>query len=476
MAAMREQLVEFVSKLGVRTDFDYVVPVERKGMALLRLLIGQGAAVPREAVISSRAVSRLPAESVSGKRFLVFDDTLLTGNGIDGVAKEIRAIGSGLPEVPKVATAAFFVHRYCAHSPNFALMRGLSDEQYETARRGILACVTASGQFLLDTDHIPLEFSFSARQGEVARWLSALGTPIVIPQPPGPPALALTFHRPRYFSTDHLALPEGASLQRVVCKLRCRLHPGRMWLVAMAYPSLPIHIDRRQCSLRSIAHSLCAALQDSAPASRCGDQHNLAAEDCFRCCGLVSSVELMRQSLVRLSGLFAKNDVRLERISMEHIPALYPGIDLERLRNQVTVIVKDALQQRQQASPAPTGLLRAGERSERYALAVEMALFHRRTMTESQGEAMREGPTSPSEGALSFRAIADSSTFFADEVEHSRAWDILIDRGRVIGTMVREYDNEGMTRLAHGLRLNGESVRRSTGKLYAVWGREYGFR
>jgi hypothetical protein len=468
------QLSRFLSERRIGKDFEFIVPVERKGMALVRKL-GSSLSIPVESIVSSSAIDRVPPGFFRQARTLVFDDSLLSGTGMSHTVEELARKGCSDRDEGGVSTSAFLVHENCKYPVDFAYYDQLAEEDYERQRRKILTFIADSEEFLLDTEHVPLRFRCPVATEEVEGVLLNLGDLLIIPAAGGREGISLTIHRPGLIEGDGPTLLQTVTKQMVVCKLRFRLSDDCLLMAGMAYPSVPVHLDIDSCGLSSVDYSLCKLVPDFAADCLHPLGERERSKQCFLCHGFVASIGLVIQSVKRLAPHLREKGLQFDGVSVQHLRALYPTLDVDELSRVLDHRIRRALDAERKLPPLGRQVVPAGPESADYALAVELALFHHE-LESRPDSAVRDAPsTGSTEEGMSFRQIFESSRFLSNEAEYSRAWDVLVDRARVNPTAVLETDDTGEERWARGLRLDGESARRSVAKLYCAWSKRYLF-
>jgi len=146
-------LEQFVFDLVNDSRFDFVVPVERKGTALIRAALGPSDASKWRRILSSDAVGAAKMDSQRPARILVFDDSVWTGHSLLSTVEAVRRM---LP-VCEVTTAAFVTHQNAPKGIiDVAYYRGVDDHCYRECRAALVDYLQTKGSLLLDTEHLEI--------------------------------------------------------------------------------------------------------------------------------------------------------------------------------------------------------------------------------------------------------------------------------------------------------------------------------
>ena len=171
--------VLFENVLGsMDPDSIMIVPVERKGTAVLRALIESGeVGLTWQQIVSDAALDLLPHGFFEGKRVLLFNEMVHHGHNTDRALGKLRAKGVSESDVEVVALA---VHTDCPTSarPDHFLYGWLSDERYKAKRSELVAMLQRHGSLLLDTEHVEVTVSLHCSVREFFEAVASCGSAI----------------------------------------------------------------------------------------------------------------------------------------------------------------------------------------------------------------------------------------------------------------------------------------------------------
>ena len=248
--ALANEIAYFVRQLGTVANYDVVVAIERKGLALLRMLgedySGQGLVPPSPKLMSYDALEYLDTAYFQDKAVLIFDDSVFSGATLSEATDRIRE-----SDAAKVDTASLFVARNCRCEPTFALYRDLSLPDYGRMRDELIRYISSSDTLLLDTEHTPVRVSTNVTQSEFLRRLTHVDDVLHIPQLSRVNGQCVSIHHPQFFDAKALcsALQPHSSVDGVVVKLRAIVYDNTVWLIPMVFPSTPTMTSPEHCPL-----------------------------------------------------------------------------------------------------------------------------------------------------------------------------------------------------------------------------------
>jgi hypothetical protein len=240
MTPIEDEIVDFATKL-LQQGFDYIVGIERKGLEFLACaqeLLGGSPADWPEIVASgpARAVGR---RLFTGKRVLVFDDSIIQGNMLRWTTGQLAKF------TPDVTSAAFMVSEECPSVNYPDILHAVYDlEEYPYKRRELVS-------FLLSAVRTPpssrLVFSFRVPPGEreaLVAALRSLGTVYRVPAMSGThESDMLTLFASSFCPPIQAGFPPGAYLDEL-CKLRFRVeNDGTVFCAPQASPILPFNFS-----------------------------------------------------------------------------------------------------------------------------------------------------------------------------------------------------------------------------------------
>src|SRR5258708_3005241 len=82
-------LVRFIRDLVSDQGFDYIVPIERKGTALIRSSLSSADISQWRRVVSSTALETIFSEKKDRLKILLFDDSVWKGRSVTAVRKQL---------------------------------------------------------------------------------------------------------------------------------------------------------------------------------------------------------------------------------------------------------------------------------------------------------------------------------------------------------------------------------------------------
>src|SRR5262249_3194635 len=129
--------------------FDYIVPIERKGTALVRaeLMSSDGRGWSK---VLSREAAPATLANKPGAKVLVLDDSVWSGKTIKQTVDMLRQ------EAPhtRLTTAAFMTHRDAPpDAVDISYFEGLGDDSFKSRREAVVDYLQRQGSLLLDAEH-----------------------------------------------------------------------------------------------------------------------------------------------------------------------------------------------------------------------------------------------------------------------------------------------------------------------------------
>jgi hypothetical protein len=348
--------VLFETVLG-STDRDSItiVPVERKGTAVLRSLIESGELELKwQQIVSDAALDLLPHGFFGGKRVLLFNEMVHHGHNTEQALGKLRAKGVSESDVEVVALA---VHTDCPTSarPDHFLYGWLSDERYEAKRSELVAMLQRHGSLLLDTEHVEVTVRLHCSVREFFEAVASCGSAIEF-RSAG--RHNLTVYDPVDASDeDALAVISPDSLLDGVVKkgrvVQRGPDPNVFAVIGIWYPTTRSHAGK---DMRFRFRDELRFLDELASTP-------LGA---FYATGLVSGLQVLRAMMAPVRGLGDKVTIlgaptgrSVDGSPLDHLLALYPplGADgIQHLRHYMA-----ALQATRQGSREGGQLERCGE-------------------------------------------------------------------------------------------------------------------
>lgn len=161
---IKSMVLRFLREVIESECVDVLVPVERKGTALLRSLL-ETVGEERldwqwENVVSTAALGGHAAEErIAGRTILLFDDLTRGGHHFADAEEQLQKLGPA-----EIIKASLGVHKDYedrpgesrSEMPDRYVYRRLGDEAYQRLRRDIIALLQEEGSLLLDTEHLEL--------------------------------------------------------------------------------------------------------------------------------------------------------------------------------------------------------------------------------------------------------------------------------------------------------------------------------
>lgn len=331
---IEQRIASFVQSVVRDTAPDLIVPVERKGTAILRALIDKmgegGLRWPWSQVVSSTALDFLTPEWVSEKRIkriLVFDEMIHHGRHLRDVVVN-KLTGDRLKiRSDNITTAVFGVHEDCKFPLDRFCHSQLSEQTYQRLRGEIVTMLQRLGSLLLDTEHIEVTIRIRCSVNELVGLLSQEAEGCIVFRS-GDNRLNVTVATPHLADEERFAslLPEGCDRTGVVnkCRVIQTSSPDEFVLVPIFYANTPAVPDARWIQ------QLPAFLQASARTPK----------GVFYVAGLLTALEILRSvvgtlrkspsvtiTCPRFTPDASLTDVPHEGGALNHLLALYPHLE-----------------------------------------------------------------------------------------------------------------------------------------------------
>ncbi len=344
----------WLAELLSSDHFDIVVPVERKATAILRALLDLTPEIKCDCswnrVLSSEALPYLPQNWLDGQRILVFNEMIHRGHS---TKTTIEAIEKNTPGAEKlVKTAAFVVHSEfdpCewrqtqesrvepdALSPDYAMLRGVSDELYGIIRERLIDILQNKGALLLDTEHLETTFSFTLPPRRFLDALRTFGVPVEYENEDGAGFPGVTVRLPVVADLERLraSLPKGSNLTaRAPQTIRMvRRGPKNFAFIPIWYPPVPQNAVKTVDDWETAPSYAQRALSDC-PAEK-------LPELAFHLTSLITGVELVQSIWAGLAPFVGKgvepdmlHGTEAPESPLGHLRALYPLLDFDALED-----------------------------------------------------------------------------------------------------------------------------------------------
>jgi len=324
MAEVLEELQHFFKVMNLQKSYDFVIPVERKGTALIRILLesnnGSSLNLDTDKIVSSEAVEYLDHDMLSGKRVWLFDDTVFTGSHIRERFNQISEMGA------KVETSAFAVHQKTEFSPQHKYYDGLSFRNYSFIRSEIIRLISKSEKLLLDTEHIGIRINHQEKPQKLIEKLNVLGRILFVNRPEHTDSIFVSIHGPDFFKSS-FPMIEGNNVKPYY-KLRFLINQNYFWMVPMVYWPSPVGEGYKMCPTfeNTGSRDICI----------CPEDKKLDINS-FYCRNLYWSSLLLVESLKHLSEII---DVEYDATSPKYFPienlkVLFPTLNIEAWKSSI---------------------------------------------------------------------------------------------------------------------------------------------
>jgi orotate phosphoribosyltransferase len=313
-------LTKFIGELVHSDSYDYVVPVERKGTALVRTAMSGADQGQWRRIVSSDAMGVVLGER-KGARVLVIDDSVWSGETLRDTVDAVRKAGSGLGI--KVTVAAFISHQDAdPRLLDIVYYRGLDNEAYEECRDAVVEYLQKEGSLLLDTEHIEVAAKISCSREELFGLLNGWGDAIQFAS--APDRVNCTVVRKGEDLSEWLdgLAPQYAELGNAVCKLRSVTRPAEprsFSLIPIFYPTLSLRPETLY------EHPRMKWTKAVRGMSRV-----------FHCVGLSLAVELLVDAMRYLKAALGDQiEFTYEPGGLEHLITVFPEIQLSQLQDEL---------------------------------------------------------------------------------------------------------------------------------------------
>jgi hypothetical protein len=304
---------QFISGLLQDPQYDYIVPIERKGTALVRSVLGDASAERWQRIVTLDAAEVVLRDAV-GKSVLVLDDSVWRGRKVRDARERLNKLGEGT----SVTVAACMSHRLappdCADIVYYA---GLDDDSYGKTRDAVILHLQEKGSLLLDTEHIEVKVRVDDSVPDFFEVLAGWGDAAVrFVSSAGRLNCTILKNPEDVFARAGEVVPDFADVQSVVCKLRVISTPDdprAFSLIPILYPSVRIG--------KSVRYKH----------PRMSWTEKVPTERLFQCVGLSMSAALAADALRTLSAAFGSG-VSFDFQSagrLDHLYTVFP--ELKRL-------------------------------------------------------------------------------------------------------------------------------------------------
>jgi len=307
-----EALREFVAALLWDPMFDYVVPIERKGTALIRAAI-MGSESPNWGKVLAREAACVTLANRPGVRVLALDDSVWSGETIKATVGMLEA---ALPRA-EVVTAAFMTHADApSGSVDISYFQGLGDNAFRERRAAVVEYLQQQGSLLLDTEHAEVAVRLSCSSDEFFRALAGWGKAVKF-SPPYRLNCTVFQHASELLEQLRGVLPSYADISDAVCKVRVVERPqisGGFSLIPICYPN--VWLDR-------------ASGYDH---PRMEWTKRVTGDRLFNCIGLCVAIEMLVHLMQWLDDcLGGKVSFEYGPAQLRHLNAAFPELDVDEV-------------------------------------------------------------------------------------------------------------------------------------------------
>ena len=315
-------LDRFVHGLVNSAAYDYIVPVERKGTALVRAGLGADPARSWRRILSSDAIKTVRSDGPAA-HILIVDDSVWTGRSLQ---QTVDAVRSALPAA-HITTAAFVTHQEApTDAVTIAYYRGVDDECYRECREALIEYLQTKGSLLLDTEHLEVGVRISCPTSDFYSALAGWGETVMFAS--GDRVNCTVLRRADTLGTLFEPVrPTYADLAGAICKLRIVSRPterNSYSLIPICYPQL--HLGKSDEYVNQfMPWTASVGWDQDAPDARL-----------FQCVGLGFSVELALDLMMFLSEALPEQIAfDFSSDGIEHLVTIFPELDLTQVRSRL---------------------------------------------------------------------------------------------------------------------------------------------
>jgi hypothetical protein len=429
--------------------YDLIIPIERKGMALLRAILGENDNPMWERIISSTALSRLDPDFFKNKkRILILDDSILKGNMMQIILDKL----TGTFKVPRenIATAAFLVHEDYSKNqyPDFYYYGVLDEETYSKKRKALIKFLKNMGSLLLDTEHLEVDLEIRCEKTKLLDNLCHIGNILHISTAP----MAVTVDEPKLLDEEALVntLPKQSTILNTIrkCRIIEKKRPNEYAFIPIFFPSIPIDMIPDSCELSNESFAFCKG-------KRIKD-----AIDCFNCCSIYSGLSILK-SVVRNLAILG-DIIKVKRIPISHMSSLFPNLDIQNLKSVIEDNIKECLNQRIEMNNKKKYSEIKEEEIEKYVPSVMNEIFKTWEMKIDEYESNDVG--------VSYANVLKGLKNKATPEHISGALDHLIDQSIISPQTSKEVEDDHVERILRTFRPDGEYVKRLLSRYFCMYG------
>jgi len=460
------QISSFLSSAIEHTKPRWIVPVERKGTALLRTyaesyLASRSDESIWKRVLSSETLRSCPPSIFRKGIILIVDDSVHNGKRISDTRKILIEEKNVDPE--RVKSAVFGVHEHSYSAPiDFRWSGQINDDTYPKVREELIQFFQRKGSLLLDTEHIevPVEvkcgrlefFDALCRAGLGVEYLSTGGR------------LNLTIHNPFLVNEHDLIslLPAKSTIKNVVRKIRVvERSNDRYAIIPIFFPSIKSDTNADELS----------GIDDCLSELAAGPDIN------FHLVGIYAALYLFQTVFMCLRDLIGSQKVNV-RIphpgdtddSLSHLQALFPDLNVEKLHTLVEHFIEDGrmrkARKRDVLKPCRIEATPGARYEKRLKELQWLILKEVRRLPDD----LPSGPIGAS--IMELMRLAEGTSQEEKTIEKallSAALDVAIDEADLIPDINEMPFSDGEKRFVRTFRIDSEMVLSDIRRLTAIW-------
>jgi len=473
------ELITFLKTQMEDFDPDIVIVVERKGTAVLRCALEKSPdekVVEWRNVLSSTAIENGDLKDLDGKRILVFDDMMRTGEHLTKLIRNLLAEGIIRSDLSNLRVAVFAVHQKMGNElgvdgqrvPYKWFYSGLADSGYRALRDRIIETLQAAGSLMLDTEHIEVLIRTKCSIDILAGLLSRRAT--VVPFSSGGRMNLTVFFGVSSEKALIKSLGDGGlRFQGVVTKCRVvERAPNCFALIPICYPAVPEDYD-----LGNVPSRYQSLFKESAFSSKHGR---------FQAAGLLASMVVLGWIVEDLAAgdepeVTIESPRRSGDPGLDHLNVVLPGLDVSILESEMRNLLglsqggRRGGTQSWKAREEETGIYMVEEREFHHSgirLVQEM-----RYLLDVRGaeKYLSDGHEDLHPFGLRTREIFEIGKGFGwEDPKTSALFDLLIDHG-ILVTHVEPRIDADRSLLVRTFEPDGEVVSQAVRDVSYAWGR-----
>jgi len=462
---------------------DLIVVIERKGTAVLRALLESGdtpIAWPWNKVISSKVIEEIPAQELTSKRILIFDDMMKGGVHVGDLLRVLGGKGVPVADSSRVRVAVFAVHEESSDGRNLEgaivphawYRRGLTTADYTATRTSIVTMLQRCGSLMLDTEHLEVRVKLT---GSFERFLQALrrtGRAIVFTSAASRENITVLYEDDAIHRLPIDDFPLGTRSDDIVKKCRVVGRPGNEFaLIPISFPS--ILAGQEWNPQKSVA----MLLGESAVGETATDIGR------FYGVGLRAALRVLRWTLKDLYAA-APHEFTLSLPTtadraqdgngyhLEHLRVMYPTVDIDYLDKWIARIEHEARSEALQLrslKPLNVPLLTDTDIRERaldMLQAISVSIDRKRIERYWEG---REEPKHPF-GLTASEIFRIGNRFGWEKVVTSTLFDLLIDEAALVTHVQTVEHADGHKTVERTFEPDGEIVSEAVRRYSSQWG------